>query len=150
MSTRGMNSWFEQLRNRGVAVKTAVLAIVVLVVFMVAAPVVFHISGTTGVTAAGLAATACLLGAAIALLAGQRVQGPEHALAALLVGMIARMGVPLIIGLVTHLRGGPLAEAGLLYYLLIFYPVTLTIEVALTLRQRPSAAPPQAPSSRMS
>ena len=47
--------------------------------------------------------------------------------------MFARMGVPLICGLVLQLRGGMLAQAGVLFYLAAFYPVTLTLETALSL-----------------
>ena len=32
-----------------------------------------------------------------------------------------------------HLRGGVLAEAGVLVYLLVFYPVTLGVETTLSL-----------------
>jgi hypothetical protein len=66
-------------------------------------------------------------------MASHLLRGPKHALAALLAGMAARMGIPLAFGLAIHLQGGPLAEAGLLYYLLVFYPVALAAETALSL-----------------
>jgi hypothetical protein len=137
-----MNSWLHNLRNRSVVAKTAILVLAVVVAFMAAAPVVFHIGGAMGLTAAGLAALLCLLGAATALLVSHLLREPQHALAALLIATTARMGVPILFGLVTHLRGGPLAEAGLLYYLLIFYPVTLTVDICLSLPQRPQSADP--------
>jgi hypothetical protein len=143
-----MNSWLDRLRNRGVVAKTAILTLAVFVVLMAAAPVVFHIGGAMGLAAAGLAAALCLLGAATALVVSHLVREPQHALAALLIGTTARMGVPLLIGLVAHLRGGPLADAGLMYYLLVFYPVTLTVEISMSLPQRrQSAAPPNIPSN---
>ena len=98
--------------------------------------------------AAGVAAASCLLGAATALVVSHLLREPQHAMAALLVATTARMGVPLLVGLVAYLRGGPLAEAGLLYYLLVFYPVTLAVEIGLSLPQRRQPAPlPQVPSN---
>ena len=49
------------------------------------------------------------------------------------------MGIPFGVGLAIHLGGGPLANAGFLYYLLVFYPVTLAAETGLSL---PSTRPP--------
>jgi len=66
------------------------------------------------------------------LLAGHVLRGPQRALAALVIGIFARMGVPLGFGLAIHLNNGPLAQAGLLYYLLAFYPVTLAIDPTLS------------------
>jgi len=54
--------------------------------------------------------------------------------------MAARMGIPLAFALACHLRGGLLADAGLLYYLLLFYPVTLGVETAWLLPGRSAAA----------
>ena len=54
-------------------------------------------------------------------------------LALVLVGMMIRMGIPLAAALTVYFRGGPLADAGFLYYLVVFYPVTLTAETLLFL-----------------
>jgi len=50
--------------------------------------------------------------------------------------MLIRMGIPLAAALLVFLRGGPLADAGFLYYLVLFYPVTLTAETFLLLPKR--------------
>jgi hypothetical protein len=144
VSLSGMDFSLHNLRSRGVRTRTAVLTLTVFVAFAAAAPVVFHMGGAMGLTAAGVAAALCLLGAGTALVVSDLIREPQHALAALLIGMMARMGVPLLFGLVTHLRGGPLADAGLLYYLLMFYPVTLIVEIGLSLPRQP-AIPPQVP-----
>ncbi len=80
-----------------------------------------------------LAALVCYAGAVLALGTNAILHQPEHALLALLLGMMARMGIPFGLGLAVHLQGGPLAKAGLLYYLLVFYPITLTTETILSL-----------------
>jgi hypothetical protein len=61
---------------------------------------------------------------------------------AMLVSMAARMGIPLVPALAIHLAGGPLANAGLLYYLLVFYPITLAVDVALSLPSTSRAGEP--------
>jgi len=113
--------------------KAAMLALAVLLVLVPVGLVTMFVGGGKALAAAVVAAVFCLAGATIALMASHLLRGPKNALAALLVGMAARMGVPLTFGLAIHLQGGPLAEAGLLYYLLIFYPITLASETALSL-----------------
>ena len=54
----------------------------------------------------------------------------------MLVGMLVRMGIPLGAALLVVFRGGPLADAGFLYYLVVFYLVTLTVETFLALGGR--------------
>jgi len=44
------------------------------------------------------------------------------------------MGVALAAVLVVQLGGGPLAEAGFVYYLLMFYSVTLAAETVAVVR----------------
>lgn len=128
-----MANWLNNLRTRTAAVRIAILTIVVLVVFALAGPVAFHIGGFTALMAAALAAGLCLIGGSVALMVSRLLAGPNLALAALLTGMTARMAIPLAFGLAVHLHGGPLAKAGLLYYLLVFYPVTLAVETLLSL-----------------
>lgn len=130
-----MTAWLSNLRTRGLALRAAVLGIVVLGSGATASPVAWWLGGAAGVTAAAAAAFLCLAGAILALVAGHLFRGPRHAWSALLAGMAARSGIPLVAALAIHLRGGPLAEAGLLYYLLVFYPITLTMETLLSLPQ---------------
>lgn len=123
------------------------LAVAVAIVFAATGPVAFYRNGSTGLWAAALAALFCLTGALMALIASHALRGPQFALLAMFVGMAARMGVPLFLGVALHLRGGPLAEAGLLYYLLVFYPVTLAVETALSLPTRQMIAKEPSPTS---
>ena len=131
-----MVCWISHLRGRGVAAKAVVLSTAVVIAFLVASPVVVHIQGATGLAAALLSASLCLLGAVLALAVGRWFADPKSAV---MVGMAVRMAVPLSVVLIMQLRGGPLVDAGLIYYLLVFYPVTLLVETALAL-PRPSVA----------
>lgn len=128
-----MISWLKNLRNRSATVRITVLTVVVLVVFAVAGPVAFHIGGLIALAAAALAASLCLIGAGAALMLTCLLSGPNLALLAMMTSMMARMAIPLGFGITVHLLGGPLCKAGLLYYLLVFYPVTLSVETMLSL-----------------
>jgi hypothetical protein len=59
--------------------------------------------------------------------------------------MALRMAIPLASVMVFHLVGGPLVQAGLLYYFLFFYPLCLAVETALSL---PAATPLARPRER--
>ena len=124
---------FNNLKNRGVAAQLAVLGLAVLTVLIVVGPLDACLSGTAALAAAILAAALCFTGAGVALVFSHWLRGPEHVLIAMFVGLIFRTGFPLMVGVLIFFRGGPLAEAGLLYYLLGFYPVTLVVETVLSL-----------------
>jgi hypothetical protein len=122
-----------ELRGQSIAVRAAVLTAVVLVALVAVGVVASLWCGTVGGTAAALAAVICLTGAVLALTISGVLARPETALASLVLGMALRMGLPLVAALAVHLHGGPLAEAGFLYYLVVFYPITLAVETLLSL-----------------
>jgi hypothetical protein len=128
-----MISRLNDLRSQSIAVRATVLVVAVLLVFMVVGPFAILFGGLVGLIAAIVAAAVCLAGALLALIIRGFLTGPESALAALVLGMATRMGLPLASGLAIHLHGGPLAEAGFLYYLVVFYPITLAVETLLSL-----------------
>jgi hypothetical protein len=133
-------------RQGGIVVQAAVLLAAALVVLAIAGPLAAHFGGRQGLTAAAVAGALCWAGAAAGLVAG-RLFVP-NIFAALLAGMFFRMGVPLGFAVATLLAGGWLAQAGLLYYLLVFYPVTLTVETALSIPRRRDRPPAVSPSDR--
>jgi len=91
------------------------------------------------VGAAAAAAGICLLGAVLALVVSHLLRGPKAVLYGMLMAMALRMGIPLVSALALHLQNGALAKAGVLYYFLVFYPVTLAVETVLSL---PKTTPP--------
>lgn len=135
-----MNPLLEAVRNLGIAARLGILAASVAALLLAVGGAAWAFQGPAGAFAAGLAAVVCLAGAALALGASWWLADPSQALANILVGATLRMGVPLGIALAVHLHGGPLAKGGLLYYLLVFYPVTLGIETVLSLPHRASDA----------
>ena len=60
-------------------------------------------------------------------------RGPRLAPLSLGLGMALRLGTPLALAVACEILGGPLADAGFVYYLLGFYSVTLTLETLLSL-----------------
>ncbi len=68
----------------------------------------------------------------MALALSEPLRRRQHVLALVLVGMMIRMGIPLAVALTVHFFGGPLADAGFLYYVVVFYPVTVIMETFLT------------------
>lgn len=113
--------------------KVALLAGVMLMIYVGIAPLAWFWSGSLGPVAAALSAGACLGGAIVALVLGHVFRAPQFALHGVLFGMAARILPPLAVGLACWRHDGPLAQAGVLYYLLIFYPMTLGLETLLSL-----------------
>jgi hypothetical protein len=132
-----MVTWLCNLRNRGVVLRATILGAVVVATLLATAPVAIRLGGSVALAAATIAALLCLAGAAAALLVVDRFRAPNSALAALWISMIIRTGGPFAVGLIVHLHGGPLAQAGLLCYLLVFYPIVLAVGTILAL---PSAS----------
>lgn len=115
----------------GLPGQCALLAAVTLAVYLVAAPIGYSLKGADGCLAAAVAAGLTLFGTETALVATRRARGPSAALRGMLVGMMLRLGVPLFGSLAIKIRGGAALEGGALYYLIVFYLVTLAIEIAL-------------------
>lgn len=117
--------------------RVAVVGIVVIAAAAIILSAGWAISGNRmGIWAGSAAGGVCLLAAWIALIVGESLRRPQYALAGVLLAMLIRMGIPLAAALLVFLRGGPLADAGFLYYLVLFYPVTLTAETFLLLPKR--------------
>jgi hypothetical protein len=132
------------LRKQGWKGQAAAVASLTVLVYVLVAPVAGLLHRTGGVLAAAAAAGLCLLGAVLALAVTHRFPDPKHLGQAFLVGMLPRMGIPAGGAIALQLLGGILAEGGVLYYLLVFYPVTLAAEawLSLPLHDGPGQSPP--------
>lgn len=85
--------------------------------------------------AAAIAGAICWAGALSALLLiGLFRASQNQMVSATLLGMLFRMGLPLVTGLVLTRNGGPLADAGLFGMILVFYLVGLVVETILSVR----------------
>ncbi len=124
---------FANLRNQSLTTRVSLLGLTVLCLYGVVSPAAGYWGGTSGLWAAAAAAALCLAGTAAALVVSHPLRGPKYVWYSLFLGTLFRTGVPLGAGLACILRGGALAEAGMLVYLLVFYPLTLVLETILSL-----------------
>jgi hypothetical protein len=93
--------------------------------------VAWAVSGADGALAAFLSGGVCLFGGVASLLAGSVFRGANGLLLQLGFGIGLRMGLPLLFALLVVTQGGPLVEAGIVYYLLAFYLIALLAETWL-------------------
>jgi len=109
------------------------MATLVVSAYVLVAPVAGLLHRIGGILAAAAAAGLCLLGAVLSLAVTHRWRDPKRLGQAFLAGMVPRMGIPAGGAIGLQLLGGILAEGGVLYYLLVFYPITLAAEAWLSL-----------------
>lgn len=126
-----MRDWLANLRNRGFLAQSAVLVLSVLLAYGLVGPVAALSGGAQGMAAAAAAAGLSLFGAVPALMVCRLLRGPDYALHGVWAGLLLRTSIPLLAGIVVCVQGGPLAEAGIVVYLVVFYQVTLFVETAL-------------------
>lgn len=100
--------------------------------------------GATGVVAAVVAAGVCWLSAAIALLLLIRWRRSGKVVNGVLMGMVVRLGLPLIVGVVLDGQQGALANAGVFGLIVVSYMVALIVETVLSvwILQQPRHAAP--------
>lgn len=122
-----------RLAESGLAAQSGLLGAIVAIVAVPLALVAYTISGSPGAVAAVAAGGACLLGGEAALVLCQWLAGRVDVMRALLVGMLARMTLPLILVLAMHFVAPSLTQGGLFIYVLAFYPVVLGTETIFAL-----------------
>jgi hypothetical protein len=129
------------LRNRSLATRLSLLGAGLLAPYAVGLAVAVRCSGAAGLAALSVAAAGCLVSATAAMILSYCLQTPATAMAAALLSMAVRTGLPLIVALVVRLGGPSLVEAGFVYYLLVFYVLALAIEVPLSLPRMERSRP---------
>ncbi|MBU4271249.1 MAG: hypothetical protein KKE86_16575 [Planctomycetes bacterium] len=109
------------------------LTVTVLAVYLPVAAAVGLLAGPAGVVDCSAAAFACFLGATIALFISHFMRGPIPALLGAMLGMLARMAFPLAMAVAYMIVSSSRPDPAPLCWLLIFYPVTLTAEIMLSI-----------------
>jgi hypothetical protein len=122
---------------RGAALWIGSLTVTALVV-----PLALLLGGAGAAVDATLAAAVCLGAATTSWALRAIIQGPSLAIHGVMLGMIARMGIPLGFAAAYCLRPGGLGNQRFLYYLLGFYLLTLVIDTVVSLpgKEKSSAA----------
>jgi hypothetical protein len=100
--------------------------------YVILAPLAYSLHGTESLVASAVAAGICLLGSFGALAAMQVLSGPASLIGGVVLGMFLRMAVPLIFCCIVYHQPGLLTRAGMVFYVLAFYMVTLTVDAAIT------------------
>jgi len=129
-------------RRWGVWNQSGIVGAALLLEYGLVAPIAYWHGGRWGLAGAAVAAGLCAAGAVAALLVAQLLEGFRIPFYGMLAGMLPRMGVPLAAGVFLQVRGGPLADAGLLVYLVVFYPVALGTETVVWLRSSSASRGP--------
>lgn len=126
-----------KLAGLGLMGQTGVVSATVLCVWLVVAPLAYQVSAVPGLVASATGAAICLSGAALALLIAAVLQGPGTAMHRMVLGMFARTMLPLLAAVALHFKVPSLAQAGMIFYVLVFYMATLTAETVVALAQIP-------------
>jgi hypothetical protein len=129
-------------RRGGVLAQCALFSLLMLAAYLTIASGAAICNAPDVWLVAAAAAGICWGTGIIALATSSALGGPDMALLSMLVGLFVRMFVPLVVCAIVYARGGVLAHAGLAYYVLIFYMVSLAIETRYLVTQlRKCAAP---------
>ncbi len=118
--------------------RTIVLWGLLVVTGAVVIPLAYLWRGWEGLASASVAWLVNLAGGLAALWFSHMLREPAQVVAQVLAGMFLRMGIPLAACMVVYLRGGMLADAGFVYYIMAFYFVTLAVETVLLARWSPN------------
>ena len=100
--------------------------------YLLLAPLAYMLNGSEGLVAAAVAAGICVFGSFGALVAMQVLKGPAMFVGGVVLGMFLRMAVPLVFCLIVYLQPSLLTRAGMVFYVLAFYMVTLLVDAILT------------------
>lgn len=109
-------------------------------IWLIISPLAYQLSGAAGLAAAAVGGGICFMGAALALILAVPFPGPDAVMHRMALGMLARALVPLSLGVALHFKAPALAQAGMVFYLLVFYMATLAMETLLMLAQVPRAS----------
>lgn len=124
--SRAMHCVGAGLRGRMIALGAVMLA-------AYAAAAVFWAGDAGAAVAATLAAVVCWVSATTALWMSHALRDPSYGLAAVLLPMAVRTGLPLMLALLIRAAGRGLVEAGFVYYLIGFYLLAWAVETLLSL-----------------
>jgi hypothetical protein len=126
--------YLRRLAQNSLLARMAILAAAVVLSAIVVLPVGYAIlPRKDSLLAGGLAAGICLPAGWIALGIRELLRRPQQAVAMAVAGATVRLGIVFAAAMLIYWQGGPLVSAGVLYYLIAFYQVMLSVEIVLVL-----------------
>ena len=99
---------------------------------LILAPLVWALQGNIGLVAMGTAAFFCGASAIGSQFIAVLLTGPAYPVHATMLAMMLRMAPPLLLCMLVGLRRGPLTDAGMVFYMIGFYLVTLAVDTWLS------------------
>ena len=108
------------------------LTLVISATFILCSPIAVLTAGTHGLAACGVSALVCLAAGLSALLVSTSLQGTSIAHYGIFLGMAFRMLLPLASVVILFFQRS-LLDAGMIYYLVVFYLIMLATDVVLEL-----------------
>lgn len=110
---------------------------------LVLAPLVWALQGSAGIVALVTAALFCGASASGAQLIAVLLVGSAYPIHAVMIAMLLRMVPPLALCAAVGLRRGPLTDAGIVFYMIGFYLITLAVDTWLSVRRISPAMSPR-------
>jgi hypothetical protein len=120
-----------RLGRLGPLAEMTLVAGAILALALLLTPLAWLLNGPAGLAALAIAAAGSLVAALLALIAGWLFRGPQAPMYGTLAGMLVRMSVALAVVVLVKQGRPDLAGVALVFYLLVFYVVALTIETAM-------------------
>ena len=115
----------------GAAARASLLSGLLLLLLIPVASVGFALSGPSGVMVASFSMLICLASGLLAMVAAEIARQFNQQLASLLLAMGIRTSLPMAVLIAVYIRGGAIVDAGMAFYLLVFYLAVLAIETYL-------------------
>lgn len=115
----------------GAAARASLLGVLLSLLLIPVALVGFALSGMSGVMVATFSMLACLASGLLAMVAAEIARQFNQRLASMLLAMGIRTSLPMAVLIAVYVRGGPIVDAGMAFYLLVFYLAVLAIETYL-------------------
>ena len=119
-----------------------IFTVALLAVFPAFAYFGYSRSGSWGLAAAGVAGGACWLSGLMSLVLIGMCRGADAAFNGALLGILVRMGLPLLAAIAFAQQRGELAQAGVLGMILGYYLVALVVDTLLSVRLINSVSEP--------
>lgn len=116
------------------SIRVAALTSAFAVVSLVVAPLAYHYHGTSGLAAVFASFAVCLFCGVITLGAADLLRKPEMVIHQVAVNLVFRTGIPLAVCILAYFKRSSLADAGFVYYLLVYYFVGLAVETLLAVQ----------------
>ena len=136
-------------KSRSLVVGSGLLGAALLVTSLFSCVLTAGAQGSVGIVAVGCAFLICWISGTLALWITLFTSESQNAVSGMFLSIAVRTGLPLALGVIATIIGGPLAEAGIFGYILAHYLVGLLAETLIAVRLISKDAPEVSISSKV-